>query len=68
MECAVLILVLAFIIPDSFRLLAIRRQKILTVNSIRGASLLNILSGKDNLVMSFYGPPPDKRIASLFLL
>lgn len=58
---AILVLALAFIIPDTFRLAAIRRQKILTVNSIRGATLLNVLSGKDNLVVSFYGPLPDKK-------
>jgi hypothetical protein len=32
------------------------------VGSIRSASILNILSGKDNLVLSFSGPPPDKRL------
>ena len=55
------VLSLAFMIPDSFRHYSIRRQTILSVNSIRGASILNILSGKQNLVMSFSGPPPDKK-------
>jgi competence protein ComEC len=59
---AILVMVLAFLVPDCFRQFAIRQQKILTVNSIRGASLLNILSGKDNMVLSFSGPPPDKRM------
>jgi competence protein ComEC len=59
---AILVLIMVCIVPDSIRLVGIRRQKILTVNSIKGATLLNILSGKNNLVMSFSGPPPDKRM------
>jgi competence protein ComEC len=57
----ILLLVLVFLIPDSLRHRAIRRQKILTVNSVRGATLLNILTGKDNLILSFSGSPPDKK-------
>jgi len=58
---AILVLLLAFIVSGSFRLSGIRKQKMLTVNSIRGASLLNILSGKNNLVISFSGPPPERK-------
>jgi competence protein ComEC len=59
---ALMVLVLVWLIPDTFRQHSIRQQRILTVNSIRGATLLNILSGKSNILMLFNGPPPDIRL------
>jgi len=62
----VLLLLLAFVFSDCLRQHAIRQQKILTVNNIRGISLLNILSGKKNLVMPFYGRVPDEKLLHYF--
>ncbi|MBN1415958.1 MAG: ComEC family competence protein [Bacteroidales bacterium] len=53
---------LAFIFTDTFRLYSTNRQQYLTVNCIRGTSIMNIISGKNNLVLSFSEKMPTEKM------
>jgi competence protein ComEC len=63
---AVLVLLFAFILSDCLRQYAVRQQQILTMNNIRGTVLLDILSGRKNLVMPLYGHLPDDKTLHYF--
>jgi competence protein ComEC len=57
-----LTMLLTFVITDIFRLFSTNRQHYLTVNCIHGASIMNIISGKKNLVMAFSEKPIDRKM------
>ena len=57
-----LALLLVFVLADIIRLYSTNRQHYLTVNCIKGASILNILSGKNNLVISFSEKPLHEKM------
>ncbi len=64
---AMMSVLLVLLVINGFRLNAVNRQQYLTVNCIRGASIMNIISGRDNSVLCFSDRlPQDKTIRYAF--
>ena len=54
-------LILVHCIINALRLNSTLRQHIISVNQCKGSSIVNIISGRNNLLMSFGGKPPDEK-------
>ena len=57
-----LTVLLVFLVANGFRLHAINRQQYLTVNSIRGTSVLNIISGRNSRIWCFSDQPVQEKV------
>jgi competence protein ComEC len=54
-------LLLVNCIINTLHLNSTMRQHIISVNQSKGTSIVNIISGRNNLLMSFGGKPPDEK-------
>ena len=64
---AMMTVLLVLLVINGFRLNAVNRQQYLMVGCIRGASIMNIVSGRDNSVLCFSARlPQDKTLRYAF--